>query len=50
MLTEMDSLLKNHMLDLVPQLQGKNVVKCRWFIRLNLPLKVLLSIKRRFWL
>lgn len=27
-LTKMDSLLKNHTWDLVPRLQGKNVVKC----------------------
>jgi hypothetical protein len=27
---EMDSLLKNHTWDLVPQPQGKNIVKCRW--------------------
>ena len=27
---EMDSLEKNHIWDLVPQPQGKNIVKCRW--------------------
>lgn len=30
MLTQTDSLLKNHTWDLVPRLQGKNVVKCCW--------------------
>jgi hypothetical protein len=30
---EIDSLSKNHTWDLVPQLQGKNVVKCRWVYR-----------------
>jgi len=27
---KMDSLVKNHNWDLVPQLQGKKIVKCEW--------------------
>jgi hypothetical protein len=30
---KMNSLLKNHTWDLVPRLQGKKFVKCRWFYK-----------------
>jgi hypothetical protein len=30
MKTEMDSLMKNHIWDLLLEPQGKNIVKCRW--------------------
>jgi hypothetical protein len=30
---KLDSLSKNHTWELVPQPQGKNVVKCRWVYR-----------------
>ena len=44
MLIEMESLCKNYTRDLVPWLQGENVVNLNGFIRPNLPQKVPLSI------
>ena len=33
MAVEVDSLMKNQTCELVPQLQGKNDVKCRWIYK-----------------
>ena len=49
MTNEMESLLNNNTWDLVPQPQGKNIVKCRWVLRPNLPIKVLLSVIKIVW-
>ena len=45
-LIEMDSLFRNHIWDLVPRSQRKNVVNSNWLIRPNIPLKVLLRVIR----
>jgi len=43
MQAEVDSLLKNHTWTLVPQLRGKNIVKCRWVHKTKFTSKVVVE-------
>jgi hypothetical protein len=40
---EMDSLVKNQIWNLVPQPQGKNIVKCRWVYKTKFTSKVVVE-------